>query len=82
MGRFVTPHPRAWPCKIPGRSGWLRCELGTGAQAGVACGGAAGGGAAVGDGLAGAGETTAGMKRAVSGACGWMVSSSTPVAVL
>ena len=56
MGRFVTPHPRAWPCRIPGRSGWLRCELGTGAQAGVVRGGAPGGGAAVGDGLAGAGD--------------------------
>jgi hypothetical protein len=48
---FVTPHPRAWPCRIPGRSGWLRCELGAGAQAGVVRGGAAGG-----DGLAGAGD--------------------------
>ena len=37
---------------IPGRSGWLRCELGAGAQAGVVRGGAPGGGAAVGDGHA------------------------------
>ena len=38
---------------MPGRSGWLRCELGTGAQADIVRGGAAGGGAVVGDGLAG-----------------------------
>ncbi len=52
-GPFRDAASGAWPCRMPGRSGWLRCELGTGAQADIVRGGAPGGGAVVGDGLAG-----------------------------